>query len=138
MGWRNPQQIAAVLVTVSRQFVGKTEWFNALVPDRFFSRSKRLNLASFGHKDSVDVATKKPWWASGEKWYLSEDEEQIRMKYADYFRHFSDVELLAERYFDEHTSVKTLPMTLSDFARHIQVQPNNANLSTLRRLLEKH
>ena len=226
-GWRHPAQVASVLVFSGRQFAGKTEWFNSLVPDRFFSRSKRLNLANHNAKDSVDVATKKPicelgeldttfrqsdvgaikaflsetsdtyrkpyarnaiewpratsfcgsvnkadflvdetgdrrywpvpilscniahgldmqqiwaeahtWWASGEKWYLNDDEEHVRMQHATYFRHYSEVELLAERYFDENDGGTTRVMTLSDFARHLQVSPNNSNLSTLRRIVE--
>ena len=228
-GWRRPEQVASVLVFSGRQFAGKTEWFNSLVPDRFFSRSKRLNLATHNSKDSIDVATKKPicelgeldttfrqsdvgaikaflsettdtyrkpyarnaidwpratsfcgsvnkadflidetgdrrywpvpivscnithgldmqqiwaeahsWWASGERWYLNEDEEQLRMKHAGYFRHFSEVELLAERHFDENSNENDQVMTLSDFARHLQVPPNNSNISTLRRIVETH
>ena len=65
-GWRNPKQIALVLVFQGRQYLGKTNWFNSLAPVEFRQEGVALDLRSYAAKDSIIRATMFPLVELGE------------------------------------------------------------------------
>jgi putative DNA primase/helicase len=75
------------------------------------------------------------WWESGQKWWLSPDEEQLRENQAEEFRTSSDAEEATQGWLDEHT-MPGAAMNASTFAKLVGVVPNKQNLSLIRRLLD--
>ena len=67
-GWKHPKAVENVLVLAGPQMRGKTTWFNALVPDEYFTRSVHLSLQGYetSSRDSIIRATKTPLSELGE------------------------------------------------------------------------
>ena len=93
-GWRYPKQIGSVLVFVGEQYIGKTRWFNSIVPQEFFLSGQNLHLTGHGQVDTIMRATGRPVVELGEldatfrqsdiaalKGFLTQTEDRYRVPY---------------------------------------------------------
>lgn len=76
------------------------------------------------------------WWAAGEQWWLTPEQEAMRTDQADDFS-ATDAAVDQANYWLDNYGEPCQPMSLTGFAKLIEVQPTRANLSLLRNVLEK-
>ena len=67
------------------------------------------------------------WWAAGEKWWLTEDEEVARIEESVRFRYTPPAGELAEKHFAEHSADDIGVMNATMFCRDALALPANAS-----------
>ncbi len=229
-GWKDPKQMRGVLVLAGDQNLGKTRWFESLVPAEFFQEGVQMDLRGHASKDSIAKATMTPlaelgeldttfkmadsgalkaflsashdvyrapydrrtmkwpratsfgasvnrpdflvdatgstrfwpvwcdwinadhgidmqqmwaevytWWAAGEQWWLTVDEDALRNTQSDEFRSIGEAEMVAEQWFSDHDDGTVEPMNRATFCREkLNITPSNQNLSTVLAVLRRH